>query len=81
MGQAAIPAAAVNVSWAALSAGFQHTCGVAAADKRLTCWGSNLAGEASVPEPKDAGLALPGAPTVRPGPRPKTSPRRRTREE
>ena len=63
-GQAVIPAEVRNHSWDTLSAGFQHTCGVAAADKRLVCWGSDLAGESSVPSAADAGLALPGAPTA-----------------
>lgn len=57
--QAVVPAEVSNASWHALSAGFQHTCGVAGADKRLVCWGSNLAGESSVPSARDAGLALP----------------------
>jgi alpha-tubulin suppressor-like RCC1 family protein len=32
-------------SWAELSAGLFHTCGIRKADRALVCWGMNLSGQ------------------------------------
>ena len=37
------------VLWQAVSAGDAHTCGIAAEDKKLYCWGSNYRGQLNVP--------------------------------
>ena len=57
-GQTDVPTTLRTVAFDALSAGFQHTCGVVASDKSLACWGADFFGEASAfPAP---GVSGPG---------------------
>jgi hypothetical protein len=64
-GQTDVPDTLRTVAFDALSAGFQHTCGVVASDKSLACWGADFFGEASafpapgVPGPGVSELTLP----------------------
>ena len=60
-GQTDVPTTLRTVAFDALSAGFQHTCGVVASDKSLACWGADFFGEASAfPGP---GVSGPGVST------------------